>query len=97
MPEIVDLRELYGLILYRLGMWEEAIDDLEYFRTHSGTAEQHPVLMDTHRALEHWADVDELWNELREASPSSALVSNFWTYIINNTCGLSINKICSHE
>ena len=74
-PEIVDLRELYGLILYRLGMWEEAIDDLEYFRTHSGTAEQHPVLMDTHRALEHWADVDELWNELREASPSSALVN----------------------
>ena len=74
-PKIADLHELHGLCLYRLGKWAEAIDVLETFRTQSGTAEQHPVLMDCHRALGHWADVDELWSELGELSPSAELVS----------------------
>lgn len=74
-PTVTDLHELYGLTLYCLGRWQEAIDELELFRTQSGTTEQHPVLMDAHRALEQWADVDELWNELGDASPSAALVS----------------------
>ena len=30
--------------------------------------------MDAHRALGNWADVEELWRELREASPSAELV-----------------------
>lgn len=74
-PKIADLHELHGLCLYRLGKWEEAIVELELFRSQSGTAEQHPVLMDCHRALHHWADVDELWAELGELSPSAELVS----------------------
>jgi len=74
-PNIADLRELHGLTLYRLGKWSEAVTELELFRTQSGTAEQHPVLMDCHRALGHWADVDELWAELGELSPSAELVS----------------------
>lgn len=74
-PKIADLHELHGLCLYRLGKWAEAIEALELFRMLSGTAEQHPVLMDCHRALGHWADVDELWTELGELSPSAELVS----------------------
>jgi len=74
-PLIADLHELHGLCLYRLGKWEQAVDALETFRSQSGTAEQHPVLMDCHRALFHWADVDELWTELGELSPSAELVS----------------------
>lgn len=74
-PKIADLHELHGLCLYRLGKWAEAIEELELFRTLSGTAEQHPVLMDCHRALSHWADVDALWQELGELSPSAELVS----------------------
>ncbi|MDW3179394.1 MAG: hypothetical protein R8J94_18505 [Acidimicrobiia bacterium] len=72
---IADLHELHGLCLYRLGKWDEAIEELELFRAKSGTAEQHPVLMDCHRAMGHWADVDELWTELGELSPSADLVS----------------------
>lgn len=72
---IADLHELYGLAFYRLGMWEQAIEALEQFRQLSGTAEQNPVLMDAHRALGNWADVDELWAELGELSPSGELVT----------------------
>lgn len=74
-PNIADVNELYGLSLYRLARWDEAIEALEAFRRLSGTAEQNPVLMDCHRALGHWADVDELWNELGESSPSAELVT----------------------
>ena len=72
---IPDLHELHGLSLYRLGKWEEAVEALEMFRQISGTAEQNPVLMDCHRALGNWADVEELWVELGELSPSGDLVT----------------------
>ena len=74
-PNIADLHELHGLCLYRLGKWSEAVEELELFRRLSGTPEQNPVLMDCHRALGQWADVDELWAELGELSPSGELVS----------------------
>ena len=74
-PGLADLHELHGLCLYRMARWDEAIESLETFRRLSGTAEQNPVLMDCHRALGHWADVDYLWAELGELSPSGELVS----------------------
>ena len=74
-PEIVEVQELFGLCLYRLGRWDEAIEELEGFRDRSGTTEQNPVLMDCHRAVGNWADVDELWRELGEHSPSPDLMA----------------------
>ena len=74
-PEIADVRELYGLVLYRLGRFKDAMRELEYFRELSGSVEQHPVLADCHRALGRWADVDALWKELGAASPSAELVT----------------------
>jgi len=74
-PEMADIRELYGISLYRLGKWEEAMEQLEQFRADSGTVEQHPVLMDLHRALGNWGDVDELWKELGEISPDADLMT----------------------
>ena len=73
-PELPEGRELMGLTLYRLGKWKEAIEHLESFREIAGSTEQHPVLADAHRALGNWADVDALWAELGEASPSAELV-----------------------
>ncbi|MCA9851622.1 MAG: tetratricopeptide repeat protein [Dehalococcoidia bacterium] len=73
-PEVPEIRELYGLTLYRLGRWKEAAVQLEAFRTLSGSTEQHPVLTDCYRALGRYHDVDALWAELREVSPSAALV-----------------------
>jgi tetratricopeptide (TPR) repeat protein len=74
-PGLADMRELYGLALYRLGKWDLAMEQLEQFRAEAGTVEQHPVLMDLHRALGNWGDVDELWAELGEVSPDAALMS----------------------
>lgn len=73
-PEIAEIRELLGLAFYRQGRWNAAATELEEFRRLAGSTEQHPVLMDAYRAQKKWADVDELWAELRDVSPSAALV-----------------------
>jgi len=74
-PGASSVRELFGLTLYRLGRWAQAKRELEAFRTQTGSTEQHPVLADCSRALGHYAEVEELWEELREASPSAELVA----------------------
>lgn len=74
-PTSVALRELNGLTLYRLGRWKAAAEELEVFRELSGSTDQHPVLADCYRAQRRFADVDELWEELRAASPSAELVT----------------------
>lgn len=74
-PGSAAVRELYGLTLYRLGRWADAVTELEAFRQLTGTTEQHPVLADCYRALGRWTEVEELWDELREASPSAELVT----------------------
>ena len=59
------VRELYGLTLYRLGEYRKAAQELEAFRTLSGSTELNAVLADCYRALHRWTAVAELWNELR--------------------------------
>lgn len=74
-PDFADLRELNGLVMYRLGRWRDAIRELEAFRQLSpGSTEQHPVLADSYRAIGRHHEVSELWDELRTASPSGELV-----------------------
>jgi len=74
-PELAPVRELYGLTLYRLGRWKDAIVELDAFERLTGTLEQHPVLADCYRALKRWKKVDELWDDLRRASPGADLVN----------------------
>jgi tetratricopeptide (TPR) repeat protein len=74
-PGASSVRELYGLTLYRLGRWAQARRELEAFRTQTGSTEQHPVLADACRALGRYDEVEELWEELRAASPSAELVA----------------------
>jgi tetratricopeptide (TPR) repeat protein len=64
-----------GLTEYRLGHWRDAVKHLEAFRSLTGSVEQHPVLADCYRALRRYRHVDELWEELRAASPSAELVA----------------------
>jgi tetratricopeptide (TPR) repeat protein len=72
----VTARELLGLTHYRLGNWREAIRQLESYRELTMySTENHPVLADSYRALKRYEMVNELWNELREASPSAELVN----------------------
>ena len=70
-PDVAEVRELYGLVLYRLGHWRKAIRELEAFRGLTGeTVEQHPVLCDCYRALGLWAKAEEVWEEFQMASPA---------------------------
>ncbi|MFN8051071.1 MAG: hypothetical protein U0Q22_06540 [Acidimicrobiales bacterium] len=74
-PGSVTARELLGLTQYRLGNWNDAAKHLEAFRELSGySVEQHPVLADCYRALKRYQLADDLWAELREASPSAELM-----------------------
>jgi tetratricopeptide (TPR) repeat protein len=74
-PRAASVRELYGLSLYRLGRWAQAARELEAYRSLTGSAEQNPVLADSYRALGRYAEVEELWDELRSASPGAELVA----------------------
>lgn len=75
-PDLPEARELYGLTLYRLGRWRDAARELDAFvELTGGSTEQHPVLADCRRALGQYAKVQELWEELRAASPSGPLVA----------------------
>jgi tetratricopeptide (TPR) repeat protein len=74
-PESAAVRELHGLVCYRLGRWREAVTHLEAARARNDDPSQLPVLMDCHRAMGHHRRVDALWGELRAASaPADVLV-----------------------
>jgi tetratricopeptide (TPR) repeat protein len=74
-PDAVAVRELYGLVLYRLGQWQPAARQLEVYRTLTGSYDQHPVLADCYRALRRYGDAEALWEDLRQASPDGDLVA----------------------
>lgn len=74
-PDSAAVRELYGLVLYRTGQWAAAARQLEDFRRLSGSYDQHPVLADCYRALHRYDDAEDVWSDLREASPSGDLVA----------------------
>jgi tetratricopeptide (TPR) repeat protein len=73
-PDVPAVRELAGLTAYRQGQWKRATVELEAYRHLTGAVDEHPVLADCYRALRRWAAVEELWDELRQASPSAELV-----------------------
>jgi tetratricopeptide (TPR) repeat protein len=72
---VVALEGVGRLAYYGTGQWALAAKELEAFRALAGSVEQHPVLADCYRALKRYQSVAELWEELREASPGAALVT----------------------
>ncbi len=69
-PESATVRELHGLVCYRLGRWREAARHLTAATELGGEdVDQLPVLMDCARAQGHHRRVAELWDRLRQASP----------------------------
>jgi Tetratricopeptide repeat len=73
-PSSEQVRELYGLTLYKLGRWKLAIVQLDAFQTLTMSYEQHHVLADCYRALRQHSMVEQTWHDLRDASPSGELV-----------------------
>jgi tetratricopeptide (TPR) repeat protein len=74
-PTSPAVRELHGLVLYRMGKWSAAAEELEAFRTLTGSLDQHPILADCYRAMKRYRKADELWAELRTRSPGAELVA----------------------
>lgn len=74
-PRAASVRELYGLTLYRLGRWRDAIVELQAFETLTDSVDQHPVLADCNRALGRAAEVERLWDELRRGGADAELVA----------------------
>jgi tetratricopeptide (TPR) repeat protein len=74
-PDSAELRELLGLTYYRLGRWALAQKELDAFVGLTNSTEQHPVLMDVARALGRYKRVEQLWQELRAASPGAEVVT----------------------
>jgi Tetratricopeptide repeat len=75
LPESPSVRELLGLVHYRLGHYQAAAKELEAFVELGGSVEQHPVLMDCYRAQRRWRKVDQCWRELTAASPGADVVT----------------------
>jgi len=75
-PESAAVRELHGLVCYRLGRWTLALGHLDAARRLDGDdASQLPVMMDCHRALHRHRRVAALWEELRAGSPSPDILA----------------------
>jgi tetratricopeptide (TPR) repeat protein len=69
------VHEVIGLSDYRLGRWQQAAAALEIARRMKGRVEDLPVLADCYRALRRWNEVDEIWLEIREASPAPEVMA----------------------
>jgi tetratricopeptide (TPR) repeat protein len=64
-----------GVSAYRLGRWREAVAELEVADELEHSAEHRPVLADAYRALRRWKKVDEIWAEIRAASPAHEVMA----------------------
>ena len=74
-PQIPELHELYGLTLYRLGRWNDALERLQHFSDVTGDINQYPVMADCYRALGEVKLVRHLWDELRASGPEAAIMT----------------------
>jgi len=74
-PTASGVRELFGLTLYRLGRWKQAIAELEAFRQLTTSVDQEPVVADCERALGKHGAVEARWEALRQASPGAEVLA----------------------
>ena len=75
MPQVAAVHEVIGLSSYRLGKWRDAIASLEIARTLRPRVEDLPVLADCYRALRRWTELDQVWAEIKESSPSHEVMA----------------------
>ncbi|MEY2626310.1 MAG: hypothetical protein RJB08_69 [Actinomycetota bacterium] len=70
LPRMALVHELAGLSAYRQGKWRTVVNELEATRVlDPSRTTVLPVLADAYRALHRWAKVQDIWNELKGASP----------------------------
>jgi tetratricopeptide (TPR) repeat protein len=74
-PNVAMGHEIAGQAFYSTGQWRKAIAELETARELDHSLVHHPVLADCYRAVHRYEKVDELWRELKEASPEPGLMA----------------------
>lgn len=72
--EVAAVRELHGLVLYRLGRWKEAVRELKAAERLAHSVDHHPVLADCYRALNRPGEIMRLWEELRTGDAPAAVM-----------------------
>ena len=75
LPNVAAVHEILGLTAYRMGRWKQAATELETAQALHPSVELLPVLADVYRAQRRWADVERVWTEVREASPSQEVLA----------------------
>lgn len=75
LPNIALAHEIAGLSFYGKGEWRKAAAELEVARSLEQGVRLHAVLADCYRAMRRYDTVQQLWHELRSASPSHALMA----------------------
>ena len=75
LPQVAAVRRISGLTAYRLGRWRRAVDDLEAAEALDPSVDHLPVLADANRALKRWRRVDEIWAQIRAASPAHEVMA----------------------
>ena len=69
LPQVAAVHEVSGLASYRLGRWKQAAQSLELARQLRPDPTLLPALADCYRAQRRWADVDDVWDAVKAASP----------------------------
>lgn len=69
------VRELYGLVLYRMGSWALAVKELNESMALVDSPDQLPVLADCYRALKRYRKVAETFEKLRQEGVSADLLA----------------------
>lgn len=75
LPQVAFAHEIAGLAHYRLGEWRKAEAELTTAKDLDGNVAHLPVLADCARAQRHYDRVEQLWKELRAASPEAAVLA----------------------
>jgi tetratricopeptide (TPR) repeat protein len=75
LPNVAAVHELLGLTAYRSGRWKQAATELETAQALHPAVELLPVLADVYRAQKRWDDVERIWREVRQASPSQEVLA----------------------
>jgi len=72
---VAAVHEVLGLTAYRTGKWKQAAAELETAQALHPSVELMPVLADVYRALRRFGDVERIWTEIRDISPSQEVLA----------------------
>lgn len=74
-PDVPTVKELNAMLLYRTGKYAKAAEALREAHLVTLSFDLYPAMMDCYRALKNYDAIDELWTELRAASPASEVMA----------------------